>query len=765
MPRTRTLAISSIPALLFAAGCGVQSDWSPVEENDLGIGFAELGGDLPSCSTSASSGFGAGQVLTLAITGGVSSVVLAATPLGKLSVNGTNCVNLEGTELTTSGPAATAVKKVVITGDPAVAEMVILDLSQASFGPTLLSGAAGTGIVVDLGAAPGVVDTFLIRGTSGPDKTTLGRSAAGDVFADTTGDRRADVALFNIETIEATLLDGNDVFSAAGGTVAAPAFTSGVSSLGPILLPVKVVGGDGNDTLQGGDGDDILQGGNGDDTFVTSSGANADGADAYYGGSGIDTINYSGRTSQLSVGIGPPRATLTGTTDLTTLTYPTQLSGATLVLSIDGEANAVTTFDTPADKDAVAAQINTAVGAEVATVDSSNRLVLASLGSGPAGTVQVVSGTALLDLGLTVSLTTGAEPDDGQAGEQDDVTYTVENILGGSNDDVLTGSDQVNVVTGGAGHDVIQGVSNAVCPQTGDALNGGTGNDTFLMGTTANCGVVVSGGAGTDVVDYRQRTAGVVVSLNGLADDGDPAGAGERGNLSATDVEIVIGGSGDDVIGGSTHDDELHGGDGDDTLSGGAGNDVLVGGPGDDASNGGAGDDVFLESGMDTLYVPSIAAGAGDDLINGGPGNDRVDYTDRIADLVISLCVDPAATGAPTASPLPAECSDSDGDPLLSEADNVVNVEWLASGSGADALSGSVCSETIEGGAGDDVIHGGAGDDVLYGDAGDDAVFGDVGDDYVEGGAGDDIVGGGASDGDICVSDSADTTAPVACEL
>lgn len=735
--------------------------------DDLGVAGSELGVALPSCSTAGSSGFGAGQVLTLSLTGGPSTIMLSAVA-GKITVNGWKCVNSSGAALTTTGTSTTAVKKIVINGDPTVGEKVLLDMLPGSFGSTIFSGVSGTGLVIDLGAGGG--DTFLFRGTAGADKIVMGDSAGGDTYLDLTGDKKADVQVKGAEAFSITLLGGNDTFSAAGGAVSAASLATGVTSLVPMTTGITVFGGDGNDTIQGGNGDDTLNGGNNDDTFTTSTGTAADGNDVYIGGPGIDTMDYSGRTVPITADIGPQHATVTGSVDLSTLTYPSGLDTLDIQFKVDGGSTVTCTFATPADENAVVSQINTAAGATVASLDASKQLVLSGLVVGRASTFQITGGTAVATLGHATGTTTALSANDGQSGETDDIEYTVENLVGGSGDDTLTGSSAVNTINGGNGNDTIDGVANITCPATGDSLIGGAGNDIFLMGTAANCGVVVSGGAGSDIVDYSQRTADLTITLDGLANDGDPtanSGAGEKGNISKLDVEIVLGGSGDDTITGSANDDQLHGGPGNDTLNGGAGNDTLIGGPGNDHLNGDAGDDIILESGNDNLYSPAIACGTGDDVINGGLDSDKVDYGTRTADLTITLCVNAAVTGAPTGTPGP-ECSDADGDPLLTEADNVINVEWLVGGDGDDTITASTASVTIEGGAGNDTITGGAGDDFLYGDGGNDTLTGGAGDDYLEGGAGDDAMDGDTGDGDICVSDAADVTAPnptLNCEL
>src|SRR5690242_4046547 len=105
-----------------------------------------------------------------------------------------------------------------------------------------------------------------------------------------------------------------------------------------------------------------------------------------------------------------------------------------------------------------------------------------------------------------------------------------------------------------------------------DTLTGGPGDD-VLSGDGGSDSL--SGKDGRDTADYSDRTAPVSVSLNGSADDGE---AGENDNV-ASDVEVLVGGSGDD---------QLAGNDGDNALLGNAGNDILGGGGGNDQLDGGA---------------------------------------------------------------------------------------------------------------------------------------------------------------------------------
>lgn len=165
-------------------------------------------------------------------------------------------------------------------------------------------------------------------------------------------------------------------------------------------------------------------------------------------------------------------------------------------------------------------------------------------------------------------------------------------IFGGDGNDVLSGGDRSNRLCGEGGHDI---------------LIGSTGRDQFI------------GGSGTDTADYSQRLDDLVITLDGKPNDGTPTVGttkGEGDNVMG-DVEIVIGGYGDDSITGSAKRDVLRGAAGDDTLVGNAGDDLLVGGDGADVIIGGLGDDTLM--GIDLNST---------DTIDGGDGFDSVAYDD-----------------------------------------------------------------------------------------------------------------------------------------
>lgn len=242
-------------------------------------------------------------------------------------------------------------------------------------------------------------------------------------------------------------------------------------------------------------------------------------------------------------------------------------------------------------------------------------------------------------------------------------------LYGGDGNDVLLGSNFADVIDGEAGNDDMRGNFGD------DLLIGGPGSDIY------------TGGTGNDTADYRAKTAAVTVTIgNGVADDGE---AGELDDVQA-DVEVVLGGKGNDILIGSAANETLEGGIGNDVLDGGLGGDVLI----------------------------------------GGPGNDTVDYSSRTGDLIVTI----------------GNGSSDDGESgLPGEQDNVnATVENVTGGSGNDTLIGGTGANVLRGGPGNDTLQGDAGNDKLYGDAGDDTLQGDAGNDKLYGADGSDVLDGGA---------------------
>lgn len=475
----------------------------------------------------------------------------------------------------------------------------------------------------------------------------------------------------------------------------------------------NVLGGDGADTLVGNDPDpriaesprveprgwNRLMGGPGDDLLDGRFGP-----DVFEGGAGVDTVTYANRTAGVN-------ATIDGTADDGDATGPhggdlepddgrrdnieTDVEnveggaggdvlrgdahanrleggpGADAIFGGDG-AGADDTLNGGAGPDAVHGGegddllaggegddfLDGGPGADLLRGDPGDDRLAGragpdSIGGGDGSDVADYS-----DSTTPVTSAPDGAPNDGAAGEGDNVDVDVEGAAGGSDSDVLVGNGGNGSFSGGDGD---------------DRIDPGAGSDS------------VSGGAGFDAASYATRAGAVIVDLATPGGDGE---AGENDDLGA-DVEQVSGGGGDDRITGTGTANTLNGGDGRDRLAGGDGLDVLNGGDGDDVLDGGPGEDALLGGeGADALD-----GGVGADSLDGGPGDDQAVYASRREAVTVTLDGEP-------------------DDGAQGERDRIkTNVEGVAGGAGADRL------DTRDAAAGD--VSCGAGRDDLMADTAD----------------------------------------------
>ncbi len=192
---------------------------------------------------------------------------------------------------------------------------------------------------------------------------------------------------------------------------------------------------------------------------------------------------------------------------------------------------------------------------------------------------------------------------------------------GGPGDDVINGGSGSDGISGDEGDDELYGEFG------NDHISDGDGNDSVFGGFGADdldasgfapdLGIrpsgtdLLSGGPGIDTVHYWPRTAGVNVSLDGAANDGE---AGELDNVGGptSDVETVEGGFGADTIAGNGGPNMIDGNAGNDVLSGGGGGaDLLRGSVGDDTlgAEDGVRDLVFGGAGFDSAALDRRADG------------------------------------------------------------------------------------------------------------------------------------------------------------
>jgi Ca2+-binding RTX toxin-like protein len=332
-------------------------------------------------------------------------------------------------------------------------------------------------------------------------------------------------------------------------------------------------------------------------------------------------------------------------------------------------------------------------------------------------TVDLVAGTAANGFGGT------------------DTLATVENIVGGSLDDVIIGNAADNALSGGDGN---------------DRLVGGAGNNSLI------------GGAGRDTADYSAATGGVFVNLNSSS----AANNGMGGSDVVSQVEDVIGSALDDILLGNAGANSLTGGTGSDYLIGLDGNDVLSGGTGvANTLQGGAGDDTyflgavgdsvveFANEGIDTVnasltlspYTLSanvenlVYTGAGN-FIGVGNGLDNVITGDTGADYLIGFGGNDTLIGG-TGAANTLQGGIGDDTYFVSAAGDSI-IEFV--GEGTDTvhtiMSSHILKDNVEnliydgsvsftgtGNAGNNSITGGVGADVLNGLLGKDTLTGGLG--------------------------------------
>ena len=243
----------------------------------------------------------------------------------------------------------------------------------------------------------------------------------------------------------------------------------------------RLLGGDGNDTLNGGSGNEIIHGGPGNDTIDPGRGV-----DTTFGEAGIDLVVWS--------------------------------SGPGIILPSDGND----VFDGGDGLDTISVTGTSLNETWNLTVNTNNNQRLFLTRSGGAITLDL-GGVEGIDLALLGGDDIfGASPGlstslvlDIDGGDDNDIIIGADGndrLTGGNGDDVLSGGPGVDILFGGPGADTIHGDAGV------DHLNGGTGDDA-LFGGAGSDSIIWAPGDGFDDFDGQEGTDTITLGGNAISGD------------------------------------------------------------------------------------------------------------------------------------------------------------------------------------------------------------------------------------------------------
>ncbi|UIJ81771.1 calcium-binding protein [Rhizobium leguminosarum] len=282
--------------------------------------------------------------------------------------------------------------------------------------------------------------------------------------------------------------------------------------------------------------------------------------------------------------------------------------------------------------------------------------------------------------GVFISGGTATSDDVGQAWVD-----SIENVIGGSGNDIIVGDSNANIIEGSGGNDIVYGgLGN-------DILDGGQGDS-----DQANYNGVASDYSLTRNADGSVTVVNATYGTDTLLDIELVKFSGDNTAHLLTDLAPLLPPSGPIAIGGTAGDDTLIGTDGDDAIYGGDGND-------------------------------SIYGGMGNDLIDGQGGYyNQANYDGSASDYTFTRNADGTVTVASTTY----------GTDTLTHIDGVYFIGENATYSLTDLapeLPGTGGTNIINGTGDDDFLMGTDGDDAIYGGDGMDAIYGGLGNDLIDG--------------------------------
>lgn len=477
------------------------------------------------------------------------------------------------------------------------------DVLSGDLGGDTMTGGAGTNTYL-MGAVP--------QGATG-----VGTADVITVYKDTKN-------VYAVDTVDFSERTGD--LSVTLATVAAA--TSGETGEGATIPDTvsTVIGGWGNDTisaagsvlnhtLEGGPGDDTLTGstGAGLDTLIGGNGAatSGDGNDTFAGAKA--TVDYSARSTALTVNLDSTGASTSG--DVTGTPFTVQASANATAGAIGAPAmnvSALTGLAGMSTTDSVG-HILTLSGTTGATDDGSYPIVGCS--SATACTINTSSNPNFVAdaMATTYGFAEIAHIRTVQAATVSTGKLT---IAGTSATTTVTGLS--NMTAHDVGHFLMLTATTATTDDSPNALGykivSVTNANTVVVDASSNMSFANDAGPFTWAEQVNADEADVVKagSVIGSASAINTITGVDSGTHRITGgsaADILTGGPGADTINGLAGNDTIYGGAGDDTLIGGVGNDTIYGGDGNDLIEGDAGGDTFDCDGNNAAGVPGTAPG------------------------------------------------------------------------------------------------------------------------------------------------------------
>jgi len=579
--------------------------------------------------------------------------------------------------------------------------------------------ASGESVTVDLATHTGYVDiddqdTLAnienVYGSSGDDTI---KAATGDVSNIFDGGNSAKYTVTATDSDTVSYENYTAGVTVALGETAAQTIVN--SDTDTLLNIENLTGGKGADTLMGGNdtSSNKLDGFEGNDTFLMGlyddtndtviSGD--DGADSIVGGDGIDTIDYSVISEDITV-------TLNESVDV----------------SVSFETYATDTINTIEN-------FTGGSGDDTITGDLSSNILKGGAGvdniKGKTG-LDVIYGDAGDDI-----LSGGNDEDTLYGGADND------SIRGGIDDDTLYGGTGSDTLKGGVGDDTIYG---------GDASSTTTGDD-WVSYEDAVDKLTVNLGDGDADTNGLTDTNGISVAIGADGYSKGVSGDEGQGTDSLFDIDNVVGSGQKDTITGNDNINTLYGNAGSDIFKASGAND---GADTIDGYNGIAVDDSDADN-SDTIdysilgntnqITVDLADSNADATVTVNGGDNELDGDDTIqgelgADHIYGDALDGTGSGNDTVSYaylttqkliVNLDSSSAEVYGSTTDIDTISSIENVIGGTLSDTITGSSVDNILQGGlGGDDTFAGLGGDDTIYGGSYDGATHTDSGEDMAD---------------------------------